>query len=117
MKRCFSRALILALIALITLSPVMAPASGVVGESVESAVMQATDAGDTGLSVEGMPIAPEQTPEEAAEECSSVAKGDVPRELEFEIASEELAAPQDATASRQMIDPAVGPVIAAPVTV
>ena len=100
MKRCFGKALILALIASIVLTPVMAQASEVVGERVEAAVMWATDAGDTGLTVEDEPIVSGQTPVEAAVVYSSAEKGESPRELEFEITSAELSAPESATGIR-----------------
>ena len=66
--------------------------------------MQAADAGDTGLSVEGMPIAVEQPPKEALPESSSVVNDEAPRELEFEITSAEIAAPQSATGIRISTD-------------
>ena len=92
MKRCFSKALILALIASIILSPVMARASEIACDSVEPAVVRATDAGDTGLTVDGMPFAPEQTPEEAAEE--SPVEADAPQYLR--ITAEDAVITSDA---------------------
>ena len=66
MKRCFSLALIFALLGTAVHAPALA--EEVVSENIEAAVDLAELAGDTGLTVEGVEIAPEQTPSEAVEE-------------------------------------------------
>ena len=66
MKRCFSMALILALLGTMSAAPALSEEAEVVSENVEAFVEPAELAGDTGLTVEGaLDFAPEQTSEEA----------------------------------------------------
>ena len=73
MKRCFSLALILALVGSTGLSPALAEEFEVVSENVEAAVAPAEQAEGTGLTVDGeWDFAPEQTPTQADEESADI---------------------------------------------
>ena len=86
MKRCFCVALILALLGTTALGSAFAEPAEIVSECVEAEVEPASFTGDTGLTVEGMEIAPEQTPGEAVEQ---LLLGEVLTDLEAAPAPEE----------------------------